>query len=191
MAIYMMREDWGAYSFSYDFTTWSVADLQSKWWTVPSWSVINSNGYYNVLNNWSLVTYSSAELTSAIQNAKSLTMSLTWYSTGEHQRSRGIRHTGNQETVFYWDWVTANVGNQVRFANQELVMTNGNVYVTGTFTEKLTADIVNKTWSFEGNPSNQTGTLSDTNINYFKAWGNLQVYAQQTAYIKSVSITIY
>lgn len=184
------------WSFSYDFTTWSVADLQSKWWTVPSWSIINSNGYYNQSRNRNLITYSSAELTSALQNAKSMTMSLTWYSTGESQRVRGIKHTWGQETIFYGDCVTANYGNQALFAGESLVSTDGNVYGSvWTYTTTLSADLVNKTWEYKWNPSDQTGTLTNTAINYFKAWGNLEVYAEawngQTIYIKNVSIIIY
>lgn len=182
------------YEYTYDFTSWSTSDLQSKWWTVPTGSVVNSNGYYNSSKNWSLITFSSSELTEAMQLAQKLTMSVTWYSTWGHQKVFGFKHTWWQETIFYGDGVTAAGGNQVNFWNDYLIMSAGNVYgSTGTYTQILTVNFISKTWAYQWNPSDQTGTVTDTAIGYFRAWWNIQIYFQNDAtawYMKNFSIKI-
>ena len=57
------------YEYTYDFTTWSTSDLQSKWWTVPTGSVVNSSGYYNSSRNWNHMTISLPQLQTAVQTA--------------------------------------------------------------------------------------------------------------------------
>lgn len=178
------------WTYSYDFTTWSVADLQSKWWTVPSWSVVDSNGYYNSSKNWNAMTLAD-NVANACQNAKKFVFSFTWSATGGHQRSIWLRNASADNTLFYWDGFAHTWGNQAIFW-WEILFTESTLYGNNwTYTATMIVDIQNKTWQIEmTDHSTLSGTITDTAIASFRNCDAIYVYWERYAYIKSFSITI-
>lgn len=183
--------EYKTYEYSYDFTTWSVSDLQSKGWIVPSGSVVNSNGYYNSSNNWNAMTLADNDLANACQNAKKFVFSFTWSATSSHQRSIWLRKASTDNTLFYWDGQAHTWGNQALFWWEQL-FTESTLYGDNwTYTATMTVDIVNKTWQIEmTNHSTLSGTVTDTAIASFRDCGSIYVYGETYAYIKSFSATI-
>lgn len=179
--------------YSYDFTTWSVADLQSKWWTVPTGSVVDSNGYYNSSRNWNGMTVVDNNLATACQNAKKLVFSLTWSATGNHQRLIWLKKisVSTENVLFYWDGEAHTWGNQALFWWEQL-FTESTLYGNNwTYTATMTVDIVNKTWQIEmTDHSTLSGTVTDTAIATFRNCDWIAVYWERNAYIESFSVTI-
>ena len=185
--VYKKKKWW---KYSYDFTTWSVADLQSKWWTVSTGSVVNSNGYYNSSRNWNAMTLAD-NVANACQNAKKLVFSYTWSATSAHQRSIWLRKSSADTVFFYWDGYAHAWGNQAWFW-WEILFTESISYGNNwTYTATMIVDIVNKTWITEmTNHSTLSGTVTDTAIASFRDCDTIYVYWERDAYIKSFSITI-
>lgn len=182
---------WAIWTYSYDFTTWSVADLQSKGWTVPTGSVVNSNGYYNSSKNWNAMTLTDNNLATACQNANRLVLSFTWSATGSQQRSIWLRNGSTEIVRFYWDGDAHTWGNQAGFWWEVLFSESTQYGNNWTYTATMTVDIVNKTWQIEmTNHSTLSGTITDTAIAAFRNCDRIGIYWEQYAYIRSFSITI-
>lgn len=191
MPIYMWRE-MPIFTYSYDFTTWSVADLQSKWWTVPAWSTVNSNWYYNSSRNRNFMTLSSADLSTAASSAVKLVMSYTWTATWNHQRSLNITTTWTETTFFYWDWIAHTWWNQAGFVWVSMFSESTAYWTNWTYTNTMTVDLTNKTWEIEmTDHATLTWTLTDSQITTFRTSNWISVYWERYAYIESFNITMY
>lgn len=182
---------WAIWTYSYDFTTWSTSDLQSKWWTVPTGSVVNSNGYYNSSRNWNAMTLADNDLATACQNAKKFIFSFTWSATGTHQRAVWLRNVSTEIVIFYWDGVAHTWGNQALFWWEHLFNESTLYGNNWTYTATMTVDIVNKTWQVEmTDHTTLTWTITDTAIATFRNCEFISVYWERYAYVKSFSVTI-
>ena len=186
------KKKYHEYEYSYDFTTWSTSDLQSKWWTVPSGSVVNSSGYYNSNKNRQLLTISLPQLQAAAQTATNVVYWLSWTASWNQQRTFSLVNWNTELCTLYWDWQSSLGGNQALFGGEILLMESGYTYWrSGTFTTTVTVDLVNKTWKYEWtNHTTLTWTVTDTAITNFRTANRLNVYWEQTAYITSIWVKI-
>jgi hypothetical protein len=183
---------WAIWTYSYDFTTWSTSDLQSKGWTVPTGSVVNSNGYYNSSKNRNMLHLDSSELANVAQTATKLVMTRTWTATNRHQRTFQLVWWW-APTRMYWDGEAHSWGggNQVWFGwvgcwDEATAYWNNWIY-TNTFT----VDITNKTWKYEWtNHTTETWTITDASITAFRQSSAIELYWERYAYVKSFSVTI-
>ncbi len=183
---------WWTFEYSYNFTTWSVTDLQNKGWTVPSGSVVNSSGYYNSNKNRWRLKISSPQLQAAAQTATKVTYWLSWTASWFQQRSFSLVNWSTEICTLYWDWNSPTGGNSAMFWNQSLVSEDGYSYWrNGTFTTTVTVDLVNKTRKYEWtNHTTLTWTVTDTAITNFRTVNGLQVYWEQTVYITSIWVKV-
>lgn len=180
------------YEYTYDFTTWSTSDLQSKWWTVPTGSVINSNGYYNSSKNRNAMTINLPQLQTAVQTATKVIYWLSWTASWSQQRVFALASWSTEICLFYWDWQSASGGNQASFWQQTIVNESGYTYWrSGTFTTTITVDLENKTRQYEWtNHTTLTWTVTDTAIASFRTVDGIRVYWEQTAYITWIWVKI-
>ena len=189
MAIYMMREE-PTYTFSYDFTTWSIADLQSKWWSTGSWNSISSSGYMNTSRNWSVLSLTSSDLWTATQSCTTATLVLTWSASGQHQRLVNLNKNWTQSLSLYWDGVSTTYWNQATFGGEYLILEDG-YWNNWTYTTTFTVDLSNKTWEYVSTShSTLTWTVTDAEITAFRGSNTINVYWESSAYIKSFSVII-
>lgn len=176
------------YEISYDFTTWSVADLQSKWWTVPAWSSVTANGYKNTSDNRSYIKLSSSELHDYAQTATKLVMKLHWTATWLTERALSIFDGTTEICNLYWNYVanSATFG-QVSYVNESI----SEYWQNWEFTTTFTVDIQNKTWEYVSTGhTTLTWTVTDASITSFRLSNGIWVYFQGSGYIKDMSITI-
>lgn len=177
------------YTYSYDFTTWNIADFSSLWWSVPSQCSMSSNGL-TTSNSWSDLILDNVEwLNDALQNANKVTMELVWYKTGSHgEHDFSLMNWNTEVNVLYGNGVNTQV--IVWWTN---VLNMNQSQATNTpHTMKSVCDLVNKSVSYEDTwvPITWTATLTDTQISNMRACGKLHLAVQSLVYIKSFLITI-
>lgn len=176
------------FNISYDFTTWSAADLQNKWWTVPTWSSITTNGYKNTSSNRSYIKLSSSELYDYAQVATKLVMQLHWKGTWHTERVLSTMNGNTEICNLYWNYVanSATFG-QVSYVNESI----SEYWQNWEFTTTFTVDIQNKTWEYVStNHNTLTWTVTDASITSFRWSNGIWVYFQGAGYMKDISVTI-
>lgn len=173
-------------TYYYDFTTWSVADFTSKWWTVPSSCSISSSWLTGNSTGWITTEATNVPwLNDALQSAKSIHMEVSWTRTGSWY-SRWWLYIVDGIT-FYSDWAYHDM---VQVWPTTLLDTTP-VLSAWTYLNKLDVDLLTKTaawnywWAKIG-----SGTFSDSDIAQLKNSTNLLIPVTSNSYIRSISITI-
>ena len=178
------------FNYSYDFTTWSVADLQSKWWTVANTATINSNGYR--ASGWKMTEITDSDLANAAQSAKKLITEFGWSWSWSQQRTFALLASWAENSLFYWDWLAHLWWNQASFGWVTLFNLDDGYGASWTFTMTLEVNLTNKTRECIGtNWFLQSWTITDAQITSFRWVDWIHIYAESRAYIRSIGVTIY
>jgi len=183
----------GYYEYSYDFTTWSVSDFSSQWWTVPSSCSITSNWLTANSSNWITVGATNLPwLNNALQTAKNISIEMLWnkWSSGTYRRW-WLYITGSQGWItFYWDWRNASSWILIQAGTTTLL----NTYDTLSAWEhlqKLDIDLQNKLaswnlwWVITG-----SWTFTDADITVIRASTDFTIPITSNSYIKSIKVII-
>ena len=178
------------WTYSYDFTTWSVADFSSQWWSVPGSIVIDSNGM-TANSSWATPSFNNIPwLNTALQTAKKIHYEFTYTQSGTRDFQHWLNVTNsnsNLELNLYGDW------RWVEIVVWETTYVSGNktAVTPWTYTRQFDVDLANKTleYSIDG-WTTWSDTITDTDITNLKTWINLGLVCSYNGYIKDFSITI-
>lgn len=178
------------FTYSYNFTTWSVADLQSQWWTIPS-GVSVSSSWMTANNTWSTPSFSNVPwLNTALQTATNIHMEFTYEQsyTSDFQHWLSVSNSNSgTELLLYWDgrWV------EMVIWETTYISWNKTGYVTWLYKREFDLDLSNKTvsydiwwwqsWSF---------TITDTNVTNVRTWANMWLIVSINGYLKNITLTI-
>lgn len=180
------------YEYSYDFTTWSVADFSSQWWTVPSSCSISSSWLTANTQNWTTVNATDFPwLNDAIQGAKNIHIEILWNKGSWTYRRWGLYITGQQDWItFYWDW--RNMSGWILIsAGGTTLLSGSDTLSTWEHSQKLDIDLQNKLanwnlwWVIIG-----SWTLTDTDVTQIRAATNFIIPISSGSYIESIKVTI-
>jgi len=178
------------WAYSYDFTTWTISDFSSLWWSIPSQCSMSSS-WLTSSGTWSTLDLSNVGwLNDALQNAKKVTMELVWYRivSNRWEHAFSLINWNTEVNVLYGNWRNTQV--IVWWTN---VLNRTQSQATNTpHTMKSVCDLVNKSASYEDTwvPITWTATLSDTQISNIRDCNWLRLVVQTGVYIKSFSIKI-
>ena len=186
------------YEYSYDFRGKSNSQLQADWWTLSdsSHTAYNSNGVYCTIDT---IVRTSRSLPS-LANAKKITfnevfvVASTSYGSGASFRS----YTDTTSQKRFWIVVNKDQGYNMKWG---YAVSNTNAFkqditTTGTKTNSLVYDLVNKTITYTLDWTTYTGTLTDSNITDLKSNNGVYTYVWQVnttttqIYIQSIWILV-
>ena len=188
------------YEYSYDFRNKTNSQLQTDWWTLDdsSHTAYNSNGVYSTTN----VTVRATRSLPSLVNAKKITfnevmvVASTSYGSGASFRS----YTGTTATKQKIFWIIVNKDQGYNMKWGYVVSSTQNfkqdITTTGTKTNSLVYDLVNKTITYTLDWTTYTGTLTDSNITDIKSNNGVFIYVWQInttttqVYIQSVWILV-
>ena len=179
--------------YSYDFTTWSVADFSSQWWTVPSSCSITSNWLTANSSSWITVDATNFPwLNDALQTAKNISLEVLWnkWSSGTYRRW-WLYIKGSQDwIVFYGDGRNATSWFIIQIGSTTVLYTSDNLS-SWEHLQKLEVDLQNKIanwnlwWSKIGSWS-----FTDADITQIKASTGFTIPITSNSYIKSIKVII-
>lgn len=177
------------YTYSYDFTSWSIADLTSQWWTIPATCSIDS---WWITSSWwwtELYLDNITALYDAIQVANTVDIELVWTKASSWwEHAFNLRGAGNAEpVVMYWN------GRYVEFkAWSKLYWANRTTLSAGTYTMTLSIDLANQSatytdswWNFSW-----TASISSSDVTSIRVINKLFLVCQKNVHIKSISIIV-
>lgn len=152
------------YEYSYDFRNKSSIILTNDWWTQQSWNIaFNSDGIYLTSSSQNLIL--SRNLGASLSSAKKI--KITQYSK-ESSTWSTIVALSTWATISQantWTWPIMDINGGYQQYDIYWSVTNATTISSGTYTQSLTLDLVNKTavlsctWK-----TDQTITITDTQI---------------------------
>lgn len=191
--VYEAPSGWWGWEYSYDFTTWSVADFSSQWWTVPSSCSITSS--WLTANSWNWITVDATNfpwLNDALQTAKNISLEVLWnkWSSWTYRRWWLYIKSSQDWIVLYGDGRNVTGGIVIQVGATSLLNGKDNL-VAWEYLMKLDVNLQSKTaswdlwWSIIGSWS-----FTDADITQIKASTNFMIPITSNSYIKSIKVTI-
>lgn len=176
-------------TYSYDFTTWSVADFNNEWWSWTSWCTMDSSWLYK--NWWATIQrISFSDLATALSSSNRVVMKLVYEKTWTWEWDYWFTLINNTSEItnIYWNY------NLVTFSIVPNSYLNNN-YTISQWTYTITADVdlANKTASFKDSPLwiDSLYTITDWDVTAVKSCNGLQVVVNRYMKAKSIGVTIY
>ena len=178
------------WTYSYDFTTWSVADFSSQWWSVPSSCSITSSWLTANTTSWTTVNATNFPwLNDALQTAKIIRVEELWdkWNSGFYRRW-WFYVTGQQDWIILYGEAANNILIQV---GATTLLDAGDTLPSGEHLQKLEVDLQNKTaswdlwWVILGSAS-----ITDSDVSTLRWCTNFIIPISSNSYIKNIKVTI-
>ena len=178
------------YTYSYDFTTWSIADFTSKWWTVPSSCGMSSNWLYTTTNSRTTLTRdNNTELNNALQSANTVKIQMVWRKTSSAWEHYFWILNGSSEYGYVYGnsrYVGVKAGN--------IMLRQWSAPLISSDTLTLNIDLVGMSASYTTTWNGFSGTsaLSASDITAVKSCNKMNIYidGNNNNFIESISIIV-
>lgn len=175
------------YTYSYDFTTWSMADFTADWWTVPAQYTIDST-WLRCSDNWKNIEMDNiTSLNDALQTATTIEIKLVWSKSVSYCDYFLFMGNGsNDYCTIYWN------GHNTSFSAGWTSLYNSNVNHSNTeFTSILSINL--STWACEYSDTvgiSWTWTIDNTAISNILTVNKLSLSINSDGKIKSMQIIV-
>lgn len=175
------------YTYSYDFTTWSMADFSADWWTIPTEYTIDST-WLRCSANWKNIEMDNiTSLNDALQTATSIEMKLVWSkSVSACDYLLSMMNGSTEYNVIYWN------GRNTQFIAGWTSLYGSNISHSNTeFTSILSINL--STWACEYSDTvgiSWTWTINNTAISNILTVNKLKLWINSGGKIKSMQVIV-